>query len=119
MLRLVDMAAALGAEVLVHGSPKQRQLEPGRESESQARACDILREVAAAAERAGVIYCIEPLARTETNFINTLDEAADLVEAVGSPEFAAMLDCSATGRMGRDPVAEITAHLPGGLRAPL
>lgn len=115
MLRLVDMAAALGAGVLVHGSPKQRALAPGHEDAGRARARDILAEVAAQAAQAGVVYCIEPLAPTETDFITSLAEAADLVAAVGNPAFAAMLDCSATGRAGLDPVAEIAAHLPGGL----
>src|SRR6185503_1237765 len=33
MRRLCDLAADLGARVLVHGSPAQRRLEPGREAE--------------------------------------------------------------------------------------
>lgn len=115
MLRLVDMAAALGAGILVHGSPKQRGLVPGDEGAGRARAQDIFAEVAAHAEQAGVVYCIEPLAPAETNFVTSLAEAAELIAAVGNPAFAAMLDCSATGRAGLDPVAEIAAHLSGGL----
>lgn len=115
MLRLVDMAAALGARVLVHGSPKQRALVPGDEAGGRARARDILAKAAEHAAQAGVVYCIEPLAPAETDFVTSLAEAAELVAAVGNPAFAAMLDCSATGRAGRDPVAEIGAHLPSGL----
>ena len=115
MLRLVDMAAALGAGILVHGSPKQRVLLEGDEDAGRARAQEIFAEVAAYAAEAGVVYCIEPLAPAETNYITSLAEAADLVAAVGNPAFAAMLDCSATGRAGRDPVVEIETHLPVGL----
>ena len=105
MLRLVDMAAALGAGVLVHGSPKQRALVEGDEDAGRARAQEIFTKVAAHAEEAGVIYCIEPLAPAETIFITSLAEAAELVAAVGNPAFASMIDCSATGRAGLDPVS--------------
>lgn len=114
MRRLVDMAAALGADRLVHGSPKQRDLEPGAEAEGRARAVECLAAAAAAAAAAGVVYCIEPLARRETNFINTLAEAAALVEQIASPGFETMIDCSAAGFEEGDVPALIDRWLPAG-----
>ena len=60
MRRLCDLAADLGAGVLVHGSPAQRQLEVGKEAEGRkARSC-CFAAAAEAAGKAGVTYCIEP-----------------------------------------------------------
>ncbi|MEE4117580.1 MAG: sugar phosphate isomerase/epimerase family protein [Paracoccaceae bacterium] len=115
--RCVDLAAELGAETLVHGSPKQRMLPDGDEAGARARAADCLRAAAEAAEAAGVTYCIEPLARDETNFVTTFDEAAALLAQIGSPAFRTMVDCAATGRNGKDPAALLDRTLPGGLIA--
>ncbi len=41
---------------------------------------------AQAAADAGVIHCIEPLSRWETAVINTVAEAADLVQAINQPQ---------------------------------
>lgn len=117
MRRCVDLAAELGAETLVHGSPKQRMLPAGGEDAARARAVACLRAAAEAAEAAGVTYCIEPLARDETNFVTTVDEAAEVVAAIGSPAFRTMVDCAATGRNGEDPAALLDRTLPGGLIA--
>lgn len=117
MRRLCDLAGELGAEVLVHGSPKQRLLAEGREEAGRAQALACFRAAAEAAQGANVIYCAEPLAPRETNFINTVDEAAALVRDIGSPAFRTMVDCSATLAMGDDPADLLDAHLPGGLIA--
>ena len=47
---------------------------------------------------AGVTYCIEPLARSETAVVNTVAEAVEIVAAVGSPALRTMIDCSAAAR---------------------
>ena len=63
---LCELAADLGAPLLVHGSPAQRQLDPGRESEGRKRAIECMAAAAAAAEAAVVVYFLEPLAREDT-----------------------------------------------------
>ncbi len=117
MRRCVDLAAELGAEALVHGSPKQRMLPDDAEDAARARALDCLRAAAEAAEAAGVTYCIEPLARDETNYVTTVEEAAEVVRAAGSPALRTMLDCAATGRNGQDPAEVLDRHLAGDLIA--
>jgi len=108
MRRLVDFCADVGGKVLVHGSPGQRAIPAGETRETAiARARDAFARVADDAQRAGVVYCIEPLATTETPVINTIAEAAAIVDAVGSPGLRTMIDCAAAGRMEQAPLAAV------------
>jgi len=121
MRRLVDLAAELGARVLVHGSPAQRQIPEGDEAAAEAarqRGRDAFATIAAEAARAGVVYCIEALAPPATNFINRIDEAAAIVRAVNSPALRCMIDCSAASVVeGHDLAAVADRWLPTGLIA--
>ncbi|MBT6139198.1 MAG: sugar phosphate isomerase/epimerase [Rhodospirillaceae bacterium] len=115
--RMVELCGELGGSVLVHGSPAQRRLGEDREA-GLTRAMKVFEAVARASERAGVIYCLEPLSRHETNFVNTLDEAAAIVGRVGSPNFRTMIDTSAAGLTEDMPVADlIRKWMPTGLLA--
>jgi D-psicose/D-tagatose/L-ribulose 3-epimerase len=121
MTHLVGLCAELGGGVLVHGSPKQRQIAPG---ETHAIAFDRLRDalaqVALVAARVGVTYCIEPLSPRETALINTVDEAADLVRAIDHPNLRTMIDCSAAGQTETCSVPDLIERwLPTGLIAHL
>jgi sugar phosphate isomerase/epimerase len=108
MRRLVELCADLGGRVLVHGSPGQRAIAAGETRETAiARARDAFARVAEDAQHAGVVYCIEPLATTETPVINTIAEAAVIVDAVGSPGLRTMIDCSAAARMEPEPLAAV------------
>lgn len=119
MTRLTTLCAELGGTVLVHGSPKQRDIAPGdTHAIALARVRDGLTQVAQAAADAGVIYCIEPLSRRETAVINTVAEAADLVQAINHPQLRTMIDCSAAGQTEADDIpALIDRWLPTGLIA--
>ncbi len=117
MRRLIELAAELGVEVLVHGSPAQRALPQGDEAGARARALDCFRAAAEAAEQAGVIYCVEPLATRESNFINSVDEAAAIVKEIASPALRTMVDCSATALSEGDVPAVLERWLPSGLVA--
>jgi D-psicose/D-tagatose/L-ribulose 3-epimerase len=121
MTRLTGLCAELGGAVLVHGSPRQRQIAPGEtHAIALARLQDGLAQVALAAARAGVIYCIEPLSRRETSVINTIAEAAELVRAIDQAHLRTMIDCSAAGLTETDTVpALIDRWLPTGLIAHL
>jgi sugar phosphate isomerase/epimerase len=108
MRRLVDFCADVGGKVLVHGSPGQRAIPAGETRDTAiARARDAFARVADDAQRAGVVYCIEPLATTETPVINTIAEAAAIVDAIGSPALRTMVDCAAAGRMEEGPLAAV------------
>jgi len=111
MARMVELCAAMGGRYLVHGSPKQRSVPPGESREDALeRARECLAHAARAAERHGVTYCIEPLSTRETDLINTVAEAARLVDDIGSPALRTMIDCSAAGQVEAEPVPELIAR---------
>ena len=114
MRRLVDFASALGTQRLIHGSPQQRIVPEGQEVEARARAIECWAAAGEAAERAGVVYCIEPLSRRETRLVNTVAEAVEILEQVGSPGLGTMVDASATGRDDGDVVAVLDEWHPRG-----
>lgn len=117
--RLVSLCAELGGSVLVHGSPKQRQVAPGdTPAVARGRLCDFLADAARLAEAHGVVYCIEPLSKNETALVNTLAEAAEIVREVNRPALRTMIDCSAAGAGERQSIPElIDEWLPTGLVA--
>ncbi|HKB53054.1 MAG TPA: sugar phosphate isomerase/epimerase family protein [Ramlibacter sp.] len=116
MRRLVELCAAMGGKYLVHGSPKQRSVPAGSTREQAlARASECFAAVADAAARAGVVYCIEPLSTRETDLINTVAEAAAIVDRIDSPGVRTMIDCSAAGQVERESVADLMARwIPSG-----
>ena len=119
MLSLVDLCAELGGKYLVHGSPQQRRIEAGEtRAAAMERAQAAFAAVAERAQKAGVVYCIEALAAETTPLINTLEEAAHMVQAIGSPSVRTMLDCSAAGRMEKEPLGALLERwLPKGVIA--
>jgi D-psicose/D-tagatose/L-ribulose 3-epimerase len=121
MTRLIALCAELGGTVLVHGAPRQRQIAPGQsQGDALARLQDGLAQAASAAAKAGVIYCIEPLSRRETELVNTVAEAAELVRAIDHPGLRTMIDCSAAGLTEAESIpALIERWLPTGLVAHL
>lgn len=116
MKRLVEMCAVMGGRYLVHGSPKQRSVPAGAtKEEALTRATECFAQAAAAAQRHSVVYCVEPLSTRETDLINTVAEAAKIVDAVGSPALKTMIDCSAAGQMEQQPVdALVRQWMPSG-----
>jgi D-psicose/D-tagatose/L-ribulose 3-epimerase len=119
MRALVGLCADLGARVMVHGSPAQRTVGAGDDpAAARARARDAFAAVAADAEAAGITYCIEPLGRRETNFVNTVAEAAALAADVGSPAFKTMIDTAAAAATEAEPVAALVERwMPTGMIA--
>src|SRR3954465_3504313 len=93
MRALCALCAELGGTILVHGSPDQRALIPGDEGDSRKRGIEFFAAVAEAARDAAVTYCIEPLARNQTAFVNTVEEAAAIVGRIGSPHLRTLIDC--------------------------
>lgn len=119
MKGLVDLCSGLGGKVMIHGSPKQRMVEDeGRRAVAEARAQDLWHQVAEHAGPAGVTYCIEPLSRAETNFVNNLAEASAIVRKIDHPALRTMLDTKAVAT-GEEEAPEVLARrwLPPGMIA--
>jgi sugar phosphate isomerase/epimerase len=99
---LVQLCGDLGGTKMVIGSPKQRNVLPELTYD---QAFDYAREVFESvlpdAEARGVDLCIEPLARTETDFITTAAEGVALCQAVDHPRFKVHLDVKAMSDEGR------------------
>jgi D-psicose/D-tagatose/L-ribulose 3-epimerase len=94
LTELIRFCGDLGGKVLVHGSPKQRTVQEGWDpSEAWERARQTLEVCAETSVRHGVLYCLEPLSRAETNFINTADEALRMVREIGHPNLKITFDC--------------------------
>lgn len=114
---MVGLCADLGGGVLVHGSPEQRRFSDAAGPQAaRDNATVVLARAADAAQRAGVVYCLEPLSPELTDFVTSIDEAAAIVHAVGSPNLATMIDTSAAWAGEEEaPDALLRRHLPTGL----
>jgi len=91
--RLIELCADLGGGLMVFGSPQQRAAVAGT---SPKEAAGILaEELARAAPRAasaGVRLLLEALPRNQTNVVNSLAEAVDIVRGIGHPMVQTMFD---------------------------
>jgi sugar phosphate isomerase/epimerase len=93
---LARLCADLGGNVLVNGSPQQRDLLDGVDHDTAMQyAADVFQQALPVLEETNVVLAFEPLAPFETTFINNTADGVSLVEMVGSPQFRLHLDCKA------------------------
>jgi sugar phosphate isomerase/epimerase len=94
MEELIHFCADIGGKILVHGSPHQRTVQEGWDlQESWDFAKETFSVCLKTAQKRNVLYCIEPLAHVNTNFINTVAEAIRLVKEIRHPNFKMVFDC--------------------------
>jgi sugar phosphate isomerase/epimerase len=118
MNALPRLCADLGGRVLVHGSPVQRRLAGLEEEAARGRAREAFEIAAEAAEAAGVVYCVEPLAPPEADYLTTVEETAALVRSIGAPSLRTMIDAKAArGAEAEELPALLERWLPSGLIA--
>lgn len=120
LVRLMDLCAALGGDVLVFGSPPARDLLPGESrDEAFARTRDFFRDVMPEAQARGLAVCFEPLARQTTTFVHTAAEALALMRAVDHAHFRLNLDAIALSDEPRPPaetIRQVWHEAPGAVR---
>lgn len=94
--QLIRLAAALGCQCVVHGSPAQRNLS-GLVSHADGMriAANIYKNVMPNVENLGVKVCFEQLSRNETDFITTPADMMEIVQTVGHRHFVPHLDIKA------------------------
>lgn len=96
LAELSHAAADMGGDVLVLGSPFQRNLPEGMSREQgAANAVDTLRHCLPALERDRVYLCLEPLTPAETNFMTSAVEAVALAREIAHPYVKLHLDVKA------------------------
>jgi sugar phosphate isomerase/epimerase len=116
--RLIGLCHDLGGTIIVHGSPAQRRLEPGHETEGRRYGIECWAAIAQDAEAAGITYCVEPLHQPDANFVNTVEEAAAIVRQIGSTAVRTMIDCSAASIWEKQSVPDLIRQwMPSGLLA--
>jgi sugar phosphate isomerase/epimerase len=92
---LIDLSHDLGSKpsVMVLGSPKQRGTTPGTSrEEATARLRDGLAELAPRAMERDVTILLEALPPDQCDVVQTLGEAAAIVEEINSPAIQTMFD---------------------------
>ncbi|HIQ21061.1 MAG TPA: sugar phosphate isomerase/epimerase [Planctomycetes bacterium] len=96
LIALARFCHDLGGDVLVFGSPKQRDLAPGvSREEGMAYAAEVFRGVMPVLEKTGVRLALEPLGPRTTNFMVFAADTVELAQMVNSPFCKLILDCKA------------------------
>ena len=105
LIELGSACADLGGDLMVFGSPQQRNLEPGMSREhAYANAAEVFGAALPRIGERGVRICMEPLTPKETNFVNTCAEAMELIERVGEPNFVLHQDVKAMLGAEKEPI---------------
>ena len=89
---LVDFCREVGGSLVVLGSGKQRGTRGISQAAATAILCDELAGLAPHLEQSGVTLLLEPLQIRVTDVLNSLAEARTILDAIGSPWIASMLD---------------------------
>lgn len=111
---LIRFCGDLGGKVLVHGSPKQRTVQEGWDpSEAWRRARETFELCAEASKRQGVLYCLEPLSRSETNFINVADDALRMIQEIGHSSLKIAFDCRSVSLSEDAPLPQVLDKVLG------
>jgi sugar phosphate isomerase/epimerase len=96
LAELARAAAELGGDVLVLGSPAQRNLPEGMtRAAGEAHAADTIGHCLKALERHRVYLCLEPLTPAETNFMTCAADAVALARKLAHPFVRLHLDVKA------------------------
>ena len=93
---LVQFCGDLGGQVMIIGSPMQRNVQEGWDREGcWQRMRAAFEDSLDLAEKHNVYLCIESLSKAQTNIISTCEEARRMVAEIDHPNFRTMVDvCS-------------------------
>ncbi|WP_421827032.1 sugar phosphate isomerase/epimerase family protein [Larkinella sp.] len=86
-------AKECGSKNIVFGSGGSRAIPDGFDrATAKAQHIELCKKMAPLAEKHGVTLAVEPLNRGETNFINSLAEGVEIIQAVNNPWFKLQCD---------------------------
>jgi len=104
----IRRASELGLKILVLGSSRSRSIPEGwTREQAEEQFLQILKGMAPAAEKYDIKVAIEPLQKSETNFMNTVREGAAMARRAESPNICVMADIFHMSRVGEGPDALI------------
>lgn len=96
LIALGNACADLGGDLMVFGSPQQRNLQAGvTREQAYDHAAEVFRGCLPALADRGVRICMEPLTPRETDFVTNCAEAMELIDRVGQPNFVLHQDVKA------------------------
>ncbi|TWT98932.1 sugar phosphate isomerase/epimerase family protein [Neorhodopirellula pilleata] len=96
LIKLTHLCADLGGDLMVLGSPAQRNRTEGQTiDEAMQRAASVLSGVVPALRERGVRIALEPLGPAEGDFLNTADQACQLQAMIGDDSIGLHLDVKA------------------------
>jgi sugar phosphate isomerase/epimerase len=112
LIALAEATRDLGGSLMVLGSPKQRDLLPGVTlAQANDYAVEVFERILPEIAACEVDLCLEPLAPSETNFLNTCDQAEALIARVGHPNLKLHMDVKAqSSEAGRTVPKLIAEH---------
>lgn len=104
---LARLCRDLGGELMVLGSPMQRNLPPETPHEvGMKHAAETISLALRVLEETDVTICVEPLGPAEGNFLLTADKGVELIEMIGSSNVRLHLDVKAMSTEA-EPIPEI------------
>jgi sugar phosphate isomerase/epimerase len=113
MQDLIRFCGDVGGKVMIIGSPKQREVQPGVAYETAwERFVDMIAACVDLAAARDVMLCMEALPPDQTNFCTSLAEAVRMVDQVGHPHFRTMFDVH-NARLETEPLpALVRRYMP-------
>lgn len=110
---IIRLSSYLGAKAMVFGSPKNRSTFGLPKKEVEKISEDFFYQVALIAKKFGIFFGLEANPSLYgTNFINTTDEAINLVKKVNHPNFRLHMDCGTMTINKEDYTKTIDAGFP-------
>jgi len=104
---LIELCSDLGGNVMVLGSPLQRNFSPPMtHDQAMANAVEVIKQFTGQLETAKVRLAIEPLGPQEGNFLNHASQARTMIKAIDSPNVRLHLDVKAMSTEDR-PIDQI------------
>ncbi|MGI9515767.1 MAG: sugar phosphate isomerase/epimerase family protein [Pirellulaceae bacterium] len=94
--QLAQVCRQLGGDVMVFGSPSQRNMAPGmNREEADELAADCIRQTIPHLEEHNIVLALEPLGPEEGNYLLTSEWGRELVDRCNSPNVRLHLDVKA------------------------
>jgi sugar phosphate isomerase/epimerase len=111
LVALAEATADLGGTLMVFGSPKQRDVLPGVTYEQAFEfAAGVFSSIMPKLGALGIDFCLEPLAPSETNFLNTCADAERMINRVNHPNFKLHMDVKAQSAEPGETVPRLIAR---------